>query len=90
MAARDFDVHAPRRHAAVAPELRTARVADDWRRARERLDAALAVADAIRTRVPSGDPAWLAAQLAVAEARRRLQAVADQVDALDTDGEHDA
>jgi hypothetical protein len=58
-----------------------------WLRANERLAEALADYAALRGRAQPGEPAWIAAQLRIAEARRRCRALADDVAYLSTPAE---
>lgn len=56
-----------------------------WQRACERLEIALADVAALRGRVAPDDPGLVAARLRVAEARRRRLEAAERIEALDTD-----
>ena len=51
-----------------------------WHTANDRLAAAIAAYRSLRDRVAPGDPAWVAAQLRVAEARQRCCEVADDIE----------
>ena len=51
-----------------------------WQLANERLAAVLTGYHALRGRVPSDDPAWLAAQLRVAQARQRCREAGDELE----------
>jgi hypothetical protein len=53
-----------------------------WRRANERLAAALTGYHALRGRVAADDPAWLAAQLRLAQSRQRCREVSDELELL--------
>jgi hypothetical protein len=50
-----------------------------WARAHRRLAEALAEGRDLRHCVAPGEPAWIAAQLRVAEARQRCQELADEL-----------
>lgn len=69
----------PRLHLVADDPEPAGRVEQRWRRANEHLAAALADYAALRGRALPGEPAWIAAQLRVAEARRRCRALADDV-----------
>ena len=51
-----------------------------WQRVNERLAAALAGYHALRGRVAADDPAWLAAQLRLAQARQRCREASDELE----------
>jgi hypothetical protein len=51
-----------------------------WQLANERLAAALAGCHALRGRVPPDDPAWVAAQLRLAQARQRCREASDDLE----------
>jgi hypothetical protein len=51
-----------------------------WQLANERLGAALGGYRALRGHVPPDDPAWLAAQLRVAQARQRCREASDDLE----------
>ncbi len=51
-----------------------------WQIANERLAAALAGCRALRRRVPADDPAWVAAQLRLAQARQRCREASDDLE----------
>jgi len=51
-----------------------------WRRANERLAAALAAYRALQGRVATDDPSWLAAQLRLAQARQRCREAGDDLE----------
>jgi hypothetical protein len=53
-----------------------------WQRANERLAAALAGYHALRGRVAADDPAWLAAQLRLAQARQCCREANDELELL--------
>ncbi len=56
-----------------------------WQLAEQRLAAALAGYAALRGRLAAGDPAWLAAQLRVAQARQRCREASDDLELLASD-----
>jgi hypothetical protein len=56
-----------------------------WQHAYERLAAALAGCRAVRGRVAPCDPAWLAAQLRVAQARQRCREASDDLELYASD-----
>jgi len=51
-----------------------------WQLANERLAAALGGYHALRGRVPPDDPAWVAAQLRLAQARQRCREAGDDLE----------
>jgi hypothetical protein len=53
-----------------------------WRRTHGRLADALLGYRSLRGHARPGDPAWIAAQLRVAEARRRCHELTEELDAL--------
>jgi hypothetical protein len=56
-----------------------------WRLANERLAAALGGYHALRGRVAADDPAWLAAQLRLAQARQRCREASDELELFESD-----
>lgn len=54
-----------------------------WQRANARVEDALAAVVALRGFAPHGAPARVAAELRLAEARRRRQELADEIERLD-------
>jgi hypothetical protein len=53
-----------------------------WQRANDRLAAALTGYHALRGRLAADDPAWLAAQLRLAQARQRCREADDDLELL--------
>jgi len=53
-----------------------------WERAHRRLSAELAGYRGLRGRASPGEPVWVAAQLRVAEARRRCHELAEELESL--------
>jgi len=72
------------RREAGSPDLDSLRAR--WRTANRRLAAALAGYRALHGVLACGDPAWIAAQLRIAEARQRCRELADALaDGVDGD-----
>ena len=73
--------------AAASPELDVDRryraIERRWRLANEQLAAALVGYRTLRGRLAPGDPAWLAAQLHLAQTRQRCREASDELEHLD-------
>lgn len=61
-----------------------------WQRACERHQIALAEYDALRGFAPHGSPLRVAAELQLAETRRRRHEIAEEIERLDLDFDRDA
>lgn len=81
----EFEMSGPRTRRGAAFDRHATALLQHWQRACERLEIALADAAALRARVGPDDPALVAAQLRIAEARRRRHEASERIEALDAD-----
>jgi len=76
----ELEAHAPTAFAEVDRDERQQALERRWQVANERLAAVLVAYRALRREVPSDDPAWVAAQLRVAQARQRCREASDDLE----------
>jgi hypothetical protein len=84
-----YELEAPAPAIGPAPEAdgRLPLLERRWQLANERLAAALAGYRSLHGRVPADHPAWLAAQLRIAQARQRCREASDDLE-LHASGQH--
>jgi len=75
-----YELEAPALFAELDGDDRQQALERRWQVANERLAAVLTGYHALRGRVPADDPAWLAAQLRVAQARQRCREAGDELE----------